>query len=115
MKTMAGGFLLGAFAASLLWAFGPRHDAANAQPRDGFRRAAAGGGLIAMPITSDKGKQQIVVVQPDDQVIGVYGVDPASGGITLQSIRSIRWDLKMEEFNGGRPSPSEIRALLDQR
>ncbi len=61
------------------------------------------------------GGQQIVVIDTEQRVIGSYHVTKDTGEITLKSIRNIRYDLLMEEFNGGEPKPRDIRALLEQR
>ena len=36
-----------------------------------------------------------------------------TGQIELKSVRNVQWDLLIEEFNGVRPLPREIRALLE--
>jgi len=57
------------------------------------------------------GVQQIVVTDPKARVMAVYHVDAAQGKLQLKSVRSLRWDLGMEEFNGESPLPSELRVL----
>ena len=46
--------------------------------------------------------------------MAVYHVDRATGKITLKSVRNVRWDLLLDEFNGTNPAPREIRALVGQ-
>ena len=67
---------------------------------------------IVQAKTTDGG-QHLVVVDTGERVISSYFVDGETGEITLKSVRNIRWDLMMEEFNGKQPSPREIRALLE--
>ncbi len=77
--------------------------------------SAGTGDLIAMQTsTSDRG-QLLTVVDPRQQTIGVYAIDLPTGKITLRSVRNIRWDLQMVDFNGEHPLPREIRMQLEQR
>jgi hypothetical protein len=62
----------------------------------------------------DKG-QMLTVIDPRQQAIGVYHIDLVTGKIALRSIRSIRWDLQMTDFNGENPLPREVRLQLEQR
>lgn len=73
---------------------------------------AASAQLIALSSDSAQ-SQQITLIDPRTQVISVYHVDRANGEIALKSVRNIRWDLLMEEFNAATPSPREIRSLID--
>lgn len=77
-------------------------------------RQAGDGGLIALSAQSPNGQQQLTVVDPAQRVIAVYHVDPASGELSLRSVRNIQWDLRMTQFNGSTPLPQEIRNLLEQ-
>ncbi len=56
------------------------------------------------------GTQQLVVVDQSQKSLAVYHVD-ATGNVQLRSVRNLVWDLKMEEFNGQSPTPSELRRL----
>ncbi len=73
----------------------------------------AGNELIALGAPAGENGQLLIVVDPKQQVVAVYHVDKPSGRVTLQSVRNIRWDLQLTEFNAERPLPNEIRALLD--
>ena len=74
---------------------------------------AASQQLIAL--SSDAGpSQQVTLIDPKTQVMGVYHIDRATGEIALKSVRKIRWDLLMEEFNATSPSPRDIRSLVEQ-
>jgi hypothetical protein len=75
----------------------------------------SGGELIAVPSSvGDKG-QLLTVIDPRQQAMGVYWVEAGTGKITLRSVRNIRFDLMMMDFNGDNPLPREIRAQLEQR
>jgi hypothetical protein len=74
-----------------------------------------GGELIAVPSpVGDKG-QMLTVIDPRQQTMGVYWIEAATGKITLRSVRNIRFDLMMMDFNGDNPLPKEIRLQLEQR
>ncbi len=55
-----------------------------------------------------------MMVDPNTRVMAVYHVDGSNGKVSLRSVRNLQWDLLIEEFNGGTPSPREIRTLLNQ-
>ena len=74
-----------------------------------------GGDLIALSHRLENGDLQVVLVDGHSRVMSVYHVTAADGAITLKSVRNVRWDLLMEEYNGAKPYPREIRALLDRR
>ena len=70
-------------------------------------------GLIALTVPSGDGAEYVVLVDPTEKVMSVYGIEPQAGEIRLKSVRNVYWDLKMDEFNGTSPSPNEIRAMLE--
>jgi hypothetical protein len=71
--------------------------------------------LTAVTTPLDATHQQLTVIDPRMQVISVYHMDLPTGAITLKSVRNIRWDLQLVEFNGTSPLPSVIRSQLDSR
>jgi hypothetical protein len=88
-------------------------------PSAGFaQRAIApstnGSGLITSVATVGD-HQQLMVIDPENRTMAVYHIDSAKGEIELKSVRKIEFDLKMLEFNGTRPLPNDIRAMLEQR
>ena len=77
--------------------------------------AVSGGELIAVPAPmGDKG-QLLTVIDPRQQTMAVYWIESGTGKITLRSVRNIRFDLMMTDFNGDNPLPREIRLQLEQR
>lgn len=60
------------------------------------------------------GTQQLCVLDPRQRVVAVYHIDADKGGIALQSVRNIYWDLRINHFNGTTPLPEEIRSLIEQ-
>lgn len=61
------------------------------------------------------GGQQLVVIDSSKLTICVYHVDGGTGELALRSVRDIRWDLQMTEFNGVRPLPQEIKSVLESQ
>ena len=47
--------------------------------------------------------------------MSVYHIEQTTGTISLKSVRNIRADLQMDEFNTDSPLPREIRAILTKR
>jgi len=75
----------------------------------------SGGELIAVPSpVADKG-QTLTILDPRQQTMAVYWIEAGTGKITLRSVRNIRYDLQMIDFNGDNPLPREIRMQLEQR
>lgn len=69
------------------------------------------GPLSVLSTTLPSGVQQIVVTDTATRAMAVYHVEPQQGKLQLKSVRSLAWDLRMEEFNGQSPLPSELRAI----
>lgn len=70
-----------------------------------------GGSLQIVSTVLAGGTQQIVVTDTKSSVMAVYHIEPANGKLQLRSVRNLVWDLRLEEFNGQSPLPSELRAV----
>src|SRR5687768_10972502 len=72
-----------------------------AQPPGGHvvDKATPSGQLMALSAELPDGRQQITLIDPRTRVMSVYQIDRASGEISLKSVRSVHWDLLMDEFN----------------
>lgn len=104
-----------AFGIIIMWvASSSSRDSAMAQPAHSFS-ANPDDLLIAIPSSDNGGAQMVTVLDPKLRSMGVYQIDRATGEITLRSVRSIRWDLQMEEFNTHSPKPREIRSMSTLR
>lgn len=57
--------------------------------------------------TLPTGVQQLVILDSNAKTLAVYHVE--NGNLQLRSIRNLAYDLRMEEFNGLPPLPSELR------
>lgn len=57
------------------------------------------------------GVQQVLVVDTRLQSMAVYHVEPTQGKIQLRSVRNLRMDLAVEDFNAIEPLPREMRLL----
>jgi len=93
----------------------PNGQEAWGQQAGSDRVAISGPGLIALAETVGQRYQQVTVIDPKREVLSVYHVDLTSGAIVLRSVRNIHWDLQMSDYNGQKPLPREIQALLEQR
>lgn len=60
-------------------------------------------------LQNPQGPPAIVLLDPATQVLAVYHVDPASGRISLKSVRRVRYDLRLDEFETNKPSPIDLR------
>jgi len=74
--------------------------------------AAAGNGelLMTTSLFSD-GRQQVVITDTQAKTMAIYEVEPATGKVLLRSVRDIKWDLQMQQFNATSPTPGEIRSM----
>jgi len=93
----------------------PEGRAAVGQQLAPNRTAVSDPGLIALSETVQQRYQQLTIIDPRREVVSVYHVDLASGVIALRSVRNIHWDLQMSDYNGQKPLPREIQALMEQR
>ena len=110
MRIAAVGVLVVCVLAGLLAALVPSVGFAQ---RPGISHA--GGTLITVAGPAGEHRQQLTVVDPDTRGVAVYHIDTTSGEISLKSVRNIRYDLEMIEFNGTSPLPREIRSLLEPK
>ncbi len=71
--------------------------------------------LIAFPAQIDNTRQQLTVIDPRTHVLSVYHLDLPTGSVTLKSVRNLSWDMQLDEYNGIKPLPREIRAQMQTR
>jgi hypothetical protein len=120
MRSTLVGLALVAITLLLVMAFGQNVPVAAQRPQGnvspGERSSATEVDLQTHSLELADGRQQIVVIDSRTRAMAIYQVDPRNGAISLKSARNIAWDLQMDEFNAGdKPSPKDIRALLEQR
>ncbi len=101
--------------AGVLWAAGGLLFSEAPQAQAQRPAATMSGELIALPFEGADGRQQVTVIDPRTRVMAVYHIDRGTGSLTLRSVRHVQWDLQMEEYNSGSPTPREIRTLLESR
>ena len=77
--------------------------------------AVTGSELIVVPTALGDRVQMLTVVDPRQQVLGVYHIDTATGKITLKSVRNIHWDLQIDHLNTDEPLPQQIRSMWEQK
>lgn len=75
----------------------------------------ATGGLITHVLQHADGPAQLIVVDPERLVVSVYHISQDPGEIELKSVREIRWDLQLTEFNSSDPLPEHIRNMLERQ
>lgn len=114
MRTAAWGLIVGVILVTALAGGGPPEAQAQ-RPGVNLPERFAGTDLIALSFDGGEGRQQVTLIDPRSRVMAVYHVDRNSGSLTLKSVRNVHWDLQMEEFNTGNPTPSEIKPLTQQR
>jgi hypothetical protein len=74
----------------------------------------SGAGLVTHVQVSDGQPTRVIVIDPQQKVMGVYDVSRDKGEIQLKSVRSLGPDMQMLEFNSGSPSPADIQKLLQR-
>jgi hypothetical protein len=109
MKATLIGAIGGAMIVALVGTFLGHETSAFAQRPGAYDSSPE---LITLTTPIDNARQQLTVIDPRTQVMGVYQLELTTGKITLMSVRNIHWDLQIVEFNGVSPLPSEIRARL---
>lgn len=72
-------------------------------------------GMIALDLEGNEVFDLVALIDPKARVMSVYQIDRNSGEITLRSVRNVTWDLQLDEFNGTRPTPREIREQVAPR
>ncbi len=72
-------------------------------------------GWIALSSDGAEGRQQVTLIDPRTRVMAVYHIEHATGAIGLKSVRQLNWDFQLEDFNGDRPTPQELRTMLQRR
>ncbi|RMF95432.1 MAG: hypothetical protein D6741_11670 [Planctomycetota bacterium] len=92
-----------------------RGEQPQAAPPPEFSVPTASNGLIALSVDVGPHTQQITVIHPQREVMAVYHVDTTTGQIALRSVRSLRWDLLMTEFNVANPTPRELESAYQSQ
>lgn len=93
----------------------PRTEGGADRATNSGNRTAASSDMMALSSDMADGSQQLILIDLRARSIGVYQVARGTGQLALKSVRNVHSDLLMDEFNGGSPSPQEIRSLLDHR
>lgn len=91
----------------------PQSPVSGAGTGPNFPQVAAAGNselLMTTSLLSD-GRQQVVITDTKAKTMAIYEVEPATGKVLLRSVREIKWDLQMQQFNATSPTPGEIRSM----
>ncbi len=81
-------------------------------PGSGASSSASAGNLISSIQVLPNGRTQVIVVDAAARTIATYFVSSETGGIELKSVRNIDADLRLKDFNGAKPTPDEVRAVV---
>ena len=68
-------------------------------------------GLFVSTSPIDSGRQMLLVIDPERQVLAVYHIE-ISGEVSLRSTRALGYDLQLEDFNAEDPKPAAIKKML---
>ena len=115
MRSLAFLVIVGSVLAIALSGFGRPHSLYAQFPAVQSEGESGPGELIALSSDVSDGRQQVTIIDPASRVMSVYHIEHSTGTITLKSVRNIRSDLLMDEYNTNNPLPREIRAILKQR
>ncbi len=69
-------------------------------------------GLFVSTSPIDSGRQMLLVIDPERQVLAVYHIETVSGQVSLRSTRALGYDLQLEDFNAEDPKPAAIKKML---
>ena len=69
-------------------------------------------GLFVSTSPIDAGRQMLLVIDPERQVLAVYHIENVSGEVSLRSTRALGYDLQLEDFNAEDPKPAAIKKML---
>lgn len=103
------GFVL--ISAVAIWLMADSPATLHSQSTLGESNDELSGGLKVVSSMLPSGTQQIIVVEAGGRTMAVYHVEPTQGKIQLKSVRKLAWDLRMEQFNGQAPLPSELKLV----
>ena len=68
--------------------------------------------LIVSTVPIDSGRQMLLVINTETNILAVYHIETGSGEISLRSTRAIGYDLQLEDFNAKDPKPAAIKKML---
>jgi len=113
MRIHGMGFFVGVIVTVVALGLQPGGPDARAQRSAAVPTGEASGSLIALSAATAE-RQQITVIDPLQRTMCVYHVNATSGEISLRSVRSLQWDLRMEAYNTGSPAPQELGTLFQK-
>ena len=114
MRTILVGALFGAAVVGASLGSGADRGAAYAD-RALVDTQTVEGRLITHSTLLSDGRQQLTVIDPQRQTMGVYHIEASSGKIELKSVRNFAWDLRLTQFNGASPEPQDVRSMVEPR
>ena len=71
-------------------------------------------GILALPAQISSDAYGLYLIDTQNQTILLYSYGgPWAQGLSLMSARSFRYDRELVDFNSGKPSPQDVRQLLE--
>ena len=111
MRQAAVGVILGGLGCLLALVVFGQHDPVWAQTSAHMADGPASG-VIAFNTPLGETRQQLTIIDPVRKTLCIYHVETGTGTVTLKSVRNIKWDLHLLEFNGTSPRPQDIRSMV---
>ena len=68
--------------------------------------------LIVSTVPIDSGRQMLLVINTETNILAVYHIETLSGEVSLRSTRALAYDLQLEDFNAEDPKPAAIKKML---
>jgi hypothetical protein len=113
MKSMAGGVVVGVLLTAVAWKWlGPADGNAQQPQLPPPANATQPQMMMVSQPDGGEGPQHLAIYDAEQKVLAVYHLDRTTGAIALKSVRQVTWDMMMQEFNSGAPSPREIQRML---
>jgi hypothetical protein len=103
----------GAILALAAWRAPATAQSSSAYGVDPAAFGAGGGQLITHFDQGDGRITSLTIIDSQARVIAVYHLVRDTGEIQLKSVRPIRWDLAMKDYNTGGLLPEEIRKGIE--
>ncbi len=111
MRNMFVGTVLGAVLAALFCGGWQSQPLAYGQVARSAANGFASETVVSTLAIGDAG-QRVIIFDKDQSTLAVYEVDMTTGRIALRSVRQVRWDMALEDFNSLPPKPAEVRAMM---
>ncbi len=111
MRDTLAGMVLGA--GLVAFAFVGWQSEPQAQGQTTNLTSPVGDNVFVMGMPAGEAGQRVIVFDKPRYTLAVYEVDTLAGRIALRSVRNVRWDMSLDDFNSLPPKPNEVRAMTE--